>query len=312
MFRGTLPSMSARPVALMALVLLIAACGGSNEAESGSAGPVTTAGASASDPAPATMKPASREPDLAGNFDVGGHSLHIECRGKSGPVVVFDAGSGSDGATWSRSRKDFIGLIDNTYQRCVYDRANLGDSDDVPGPRTSATAAEELHRLLHAAGLEPPYVLVGRSFGGYNVRLFAGAYPSEVRALILVETLTPEFIKGMESLLTPEQWSEESKAFEAIEAPLDELASGPLVAAAPLPDVPLLVVAGTKWHLGNEPWPSAWPGPQLDALWDQAQQDLGSSVPRGKTVVFQGGDHSLHFSQPERLAREINDFLASL
>ncbi len=304
--------MSARPVASVVLALLVVACGGPNGPDSGSSPSVTTVQASASDQAaPSTLKPASREPDLAGTFDVGGHSLYIECRGRSGPVVLFDAGSGSDGASWSRSRKDFIGLIDNTYQRCVYDRANLGKSDHVPGPRTSATAAEELHSLLHAAGLEPPYVLVGRSFGGYNVRLFAGAYPSEVRALVLVETLTPEFHKGMESLLTPEQWSEESKSFESIEAPLDEVTSGPLVAAATLPDVPLLVVAGTKWHLGNEPWPSDWPGPQLDALWDQAQQDLGSSVPRGRTVVFQGGDHSLHFSQPERLAQEINDFLPS-
>lgn len=296
----------------MVLALLVAACSGSNQADGGSSRPLATVVASASDPAArSTLKPAAREPDLTGRFDVGGHSLHIECRGKSGPVVLFDAGSGSNGASWSRSRKDFIGLIDNTYQRCVYDRANLGKSDHVPGPRTSATAAEELHSLLHAAGLEPPYVLVGRSFGGYNVRLFADAYPSEVRALVLVETLTPEFLKGMESLLMPEQWSQESKSFESIESPLDEIASGPLVAAATLPDVPLLVVAGTKWHLGNEPWPSAWPGPQLDALWDQAQQDLGSSVPRGKTVVFEGGDHSLHFSQPERLAKEINDFLAS-
>ena len=296
----------------MVLALLVAACSGSNQADGGSSRPLATVVASASDPAArSTLKPAAREPDLTGRFDVGGHSLHIECRGKSGPVVLFDAGSGSNGASWSRSRKDFIGLIDNTYQRCVYDRANLGKSDHVPGPRTSATAAEELHSLLHAAGLEPPYVLVGRSFGGYNVRLFADAYPSEVRALVLVETLTPEFLKGMESLLMPEQWSQESKSFESIESPLDEISSGPLVAAATLPDVPLLVVAGTKWHLGNEPWPSAWPGPQLDALWDQAQQELGSSVPRGKTVVFEGGDHSLHFSQPERLAKEINDFLAS-
>lgn len=262
--------------------------------------------------APETSTLESRLPDLVGKFDVGGHSLYLECRGLSGPVILFDAGSGSDSATWNRSRKDFIGLIDSRYRRCLYDRANLGKSDDVAGPRTSATAAEEMHALLGAAGLPAPYVLVGRSFGGYNVRLFAAAYASEVRALVLVETLTPEFLKGMESLLTPEQWAEEATSFESIERPLDEIASGPLVAAAPLPDVPLLVIAGTKWHLGNEPWPSEWPGPQLDALWDQAQQDLGAAVPRGKTVVFQGGDHSLHFSQPERLAKEINDFLASL
>ena len=69
---------------------------------------------------------------------------------------------------------------------------------------------------------------------------------------------------------------------------------------------------GTKWHSGNEPWPADWPGPALDALWDQVEQKLSSLVPGGRVVVFEGGDHALHFSQPERLAKEINEFLAEL
>ena len=112
-------------------------------------------------------------------------------------------------------------------------------------------------------------------------------------------------------LLTPRQRAEEIASFEDIEPPLDEIASGPLVSAAALPDVPLLVVAGTKWHSGNAPWPSDWPGEELDALWTRTQVDLASAVPRGKLVVFEGGDHSLQVSQPERLAKEINDFLAA-
>ena len=276
----------------------------------------TSAGAASPAPpvdgSPATTGSTDREPDLAGLFDVGGHSLYLECRGTSGPVILFDAGSGSDGATWHRSRKDFIGLVDPTYRRCTYDRANLGGSGSVAGPRTSATAAQEMHSLLRAADLPPPYVLVGRSFGGYNVRLFAAAYPSETKALVLVETLTPEFQDGVKSLLTPEQWAEEARSFDALEPPMDELASGPLVAAAVIPDVPLLVVAGTKWHAGNAPWPADWPGADLDDRWAKAQANLAASVPRGKLVVFEGGDHSLHFSQPERLADEINAFLAAL
>jgi pimeloyl-ACP methyl ester carboxylesterase len=263
-------------------------------------------------PSAATSTTDPRKPDLAGLYDVGGYSLYLECRGTQGPVVLFEAGSGSTGATWNRSRKDFIGLVENTYRRCTYDRANLGKSDRAAGPRTSATAAEDLHKLFDAAGLEPPYVLVGRSFGGYNVRLFASAYPSEVQALVLVETLTPEFHRGMLSLLTPEQRAEEVESFQTIEPPMDEMASEPLVAAAGIPDVATLVVAGTKWHSGNAPWPLDWPGPALDALWDRTQVELASSLPRGRLVVFEGGDHSLHVSAPERLGKEINDFLATL
>src|ERR1044071_489675 len=167
-------------------------------------------------PAPATQQitptttPSFRvgAPDLAGKFDVGGHSLYIECRGTSGPVMVLETGSGSPGATWLDS--PFITLLDAHHRRCIFDRANVGRSDAAKGARTSATAATELHRLLEAAGLPGPYVLVGRSFGGYNVRLFASMYPESVSALVLVETLTPEFHAGMKELLDPMQWASEA------------------------------------------------------------------------------------------------------
>ncbi len=45
-----------------------------------------------------------------------------------------------------------------------------------------------MHALLHAAGIAPPYVLVGHSFGGFNVRLFAANYPKEVAGLALVDS----------------------------------------------------------------------------------------------------------------------------
>lgn len=308
--------MAKRRAVALAVGLLAAACSGADP-RSSTAPPVVATAIRSDEPtdgrASAKTTPTAdpRAPDLAGLFDVGRYSLYLECRGTSGPVVLFDAGSGSDSASWNRSRKDFIGLVDDSYRRCLYDRANIGASDRVPGPRTSATAARDIHELLHAAGLPPPYVLVGRSYGGFNVRLFAATYPSETRALVLLETLTPEFLAEMLPLLTPRQRAEEISSFEDIEPPLDEIASGPLVSAAELPDVPLLVVAGTKWHSGNAPWPSDWPGEELDALWSRAQVDLASSVPRGKLVVFEGGDHSLQVSQPERLAKEINDFLAA-
>ncbi len=306
---------SSRTAVGIATLLIAAVAGACTGPGAATSAPSATAGSTApvaSVVATPERSVGSSEPDLAGMFDVGGHSLYLECFGSSGPVMLFDAGSGSSGDTWKRSRKGFVGLVDNRYRRCLYDRANLGKSDKAAGPRTSATAAEELRALLRAAGLEPPYVLVGRSFGGYNVRLFAASYPSEIAALILIETLTPQFHRGMEALMTPEQWAEEVEGVQGTEPPLDIIASTALVEQAALPDVPLLVIAGTKWHGGNTSWPSGWPGPQLDALWDEAQRDLAGSVADGRIVVFEGGDHSLHFSQPERLAKEINGFVAEL
>ena len=262
-------------------------------------------------PSPTAAPEPTLVPDLAGKFSVGDHALYLECYGTTGPVLVFEAGSGGAMLVWKRG-VEFLGLVDTEYRRCLYDRANAGLSDRDSDPRTSVTSAEELHDLLEAADLPGPYVLIARSFGGYVARPFAAMYPEDVRGMVLIETLTPEFHRGLEQLLTREQWASEVLGVQSLERPLDVLASTDLVADAKLPDVPLLVVAGTKWHSGNEPWPPGWPAQQLDALWDEAQQTLADSVPRGELVVFEGGDHSLHISEPRRLADELNAFLAEL
>ena len=70
---------------------------------------------------------------------------------------------------------------------CSYDRAGYGWSSAGPMPRTSGEIARELHALLMASGEKGPYVLVGHSFGGYNVRVYTGKYPAEVAGLVLVD-----------------------------------------------------------------------------------------------------------------------------
>ena len=70
-----------------------------------------------------------------------------------------------------------------------YDRAGLGWSDPATQPRTLANIVEELRSLLHAAGVAPPYILVGHSFGGLVVRYFAAQHPEEVAGILLVDAV---------------------------------------------------------------------------------------------------------------------------
>jgi len=74
------------------------------------------------------------------------------------------------------------------HARLLFDRAGLDGSDPSPIEQTSTAVAEDLHALLHAAGVPSPYVLVGSSFSGFNVRVFAGKYPSEVAGAVLVDS----------------------------------------------------------------------------------------------------------------------------
>jgi pimeloyl-ACP methyl ester carboxylesterase len=47
-----------------------------------------------------------------------------------------------------------------------YDRAGLAWSDAAGQPLGAGRLADQLHALLAAAAVPPPYVLVGHSFGG--------------------------------------------------------------------------------------------------------------------------------------------------
>jgi pimeloyl-ACP methyl ester carboxylesterase len=65
--------------------------------------------------------------------------------------------------------------------------AMLGWSDSGPDPAWGDAAARDLHHLVQNAGLEPPLVLVGASFGGYIIRLYHHAYPGEVSGMVFAD-----------------------------------------------------------------------------------------------------------------------------
>ena len=116
--------------------------------------------------------------------DVGGYQLHIHSTGEGNPTVILDAGLGDSSVVWFGVQPEVAKLT----RVCSYDRAGLGWSEASPLPHTSQEIARELHTLLANAGIPGPYVLVGHSFGGYNVRLFAHEYPQETAGIVLVDS----------------------------------------------------------------------------------------------------------------------------
>lgn len=115
--------------------------------------------------------------------DVGGRRLHLYCSGAGPVTVVFDAHAGGAGSSWFAVQPH----IAKRTRACVYDRAGLGFSDLAPRANTSGHAVEDLHTLLATAGIAPPYLLVGSSYGGANAQLYAYRYPEQVAGMVLVE-----------------------------------------------------------------------------------------------------------------------------
>jgi pimeloyl-ACP methyl ester carboxylesterase len=126
-------------------------------------------------------------------IDVGGYRLHINCSGEGGPTVVFDAGMGCNSLDWALVQPE----VAKFARVCIYDRAGNGWSDESPLERTSQNIVDELHTLLKNSGEKGPYILVGYSFGGPNVRLYASKYPNDVAGVVLVDSSHEDQLQEM-------------------------------------------------------------------------------------------------------------------
>lgn len=115
--------------------------------------------------------------------DIGGYRLHINCSGEGSPTVILEAGMGANSLDWTLVQPK----IAKFTHVCSYDRAGNGWSDESPLERTSENIVDELHALLKNSGNKGPFILVGHSFGGVNMRLYESKYPNEVVGLVLVD-----------------------------------------------------------------------------------------------------------------------------
>lgn len=121
-------------------------------------------------------------------YDVNGHKIHMFCVGQGAPTVILEAGLGGFSLEWLSVQQKLAG----SARVCAYDRAGYGWSQLGPLPRTTDVIIDELHQLTRVARLQPPFVLVGHSFGGYVVQAFARRWPELTAGIVLVDSSHPE------------------------------------------------------------------------------------------------------------------------
>jgi pimeloyl-ACP methyl ester carboxylesterase len=141
---------------------------------------------------------------FVGKIDLGGRKLNLARYGAGQPAVIVEAGMGEP-ATESHTWDKVIAAVSKTHEICVYDRAGLGKSDSFTNSsRTTQDLALDLHALLVAAKISPPYILVGHSIGGFIIRVYASKYPSDVAGVVLVDSSIPDQWSKLLDILPPE------------------------------------------------------------------------------------------------------------
>lgn len=147
-----------------------------------------------------------RLPQVGRSVDIGGRTLNLYCSGVGQPAVILERGapwllytnpkamyqngSPRPGYGWVSIARELA----KTSTTCWYDRAGSGWSDVGPYPRDSASQARDLHALLKAAGVPPPYVLAAESSAALDAHVFAGYYPDEVAGFVFIDGVHPDLM----------------------------------------------------------------------------------------------------------------------
>lgn len=126
--------------------------------------------------------------------DIGGRKIHIDCRGKGSPTVIFETGLDTGGSlSWDRVHD----AVAQTTRACAYDRAGVMWSDPTPGKQDGETVSDDLHATLKAAGITGPLVMVGHSLGGPYIMNYVRKYGDPVKGVVFVDTSHPDQVKRM-------------------------------------------------------------------------------------------------------------------
>lgn len=130
--------------------------------------------------------------------DIGGRTLHLDCRGLGSPTVLFEAGLDANGSLAWSSVHDSVAA---TTRACAYDRAGVMWSPPAPEgePRDAQAVAADLGRLLDASGEPGPYVVVGHSLGGPYALVFTSTRPADIAGVVFVDASHPD----QQARLTP-------------------------------------------------------------------------------------------------------------
>lgn len=117
-----------------------------------------------------------------------GQKLYVVEKGSGGPAVLFEAGIAATNLNWHHIQEK----VSCFTATASYDRSGLGWSSPCRTLRTPGNISTELHAMLEMAGIKPPYILVGHSFGGLVMRRYAALYPEDVAGVVLVDPMRCE------------------------------------------------------------------------------------------------------------------------
>ena len=222
--------------------------------------------------------------------------------GDGAATVVFESGLGNDWTAW-RPVAEEVAAEARVF---AYSRPGYGESDETDRPRDAAHIVEDLRGLLSRYGYAPPFVLVGHSFGGTYMELFAKAHPKEVAGVVLVDPRHRDFTAAceeaaLEGCKIPEAILSSLPAVQIAEYEAFAQSSEEIAAAGSFGSYPVRVLTATSHSFG----------PDVEKLWETMLGSLAEEAEDGEQQLFPGAGHGLQIERPHEVAAAILDVVSA-
>jgi pimeloyl-ACP methyl ester carboxylesterase len=240
---------------------------------------------------------------------VNGRFLYLVCGGHGSPAVVLESGLGGDHRGWTSVEPQLA----RTTRLCTYDRSGLGFSQVARKLPTARQKVRDLHALLTAANVRRPYVLVGHSYGGMLVRVYAAAHPRDVAGIVLLDASHPDQTRRLRAALPPRRPREPQTLRELRSAFADDFrnpegvdwkkSSDETRATGSLGRTPLVVVTAGQ----NEWSPSPAIAKPLRRTWLRLQDELAQLSTNSVHVVAVYSNHFVmsNLGQPDLVVAAV-------
>jgi pimeloyl-ACP methyl ester carboxylesterase len=245
---------------------------------------------------------------------VGAYQVQAAEQGSGRYTVIFESGFGTGLESWRKVAPE----VAKSAHVMSYSRAGHGSSDPRPEPRSILQSSQELDQLVAAAGLTPPFILVGHSYGGLLARAFALRHPDQVAGMVLVDPADEGFNPALRRLdasraadddrqfnaLVPAIFREE---YEALKPILDRGALPPPLDGR-LPDVPVVVLSSVQQLAKPEFFLQS-----VEAV--AVKRDLHANFLRqfseGSQVLTMRSGHNIQQEEPELVIAAVRKVMAA-
>ncbi|MCL2570754.1 MAG: alpha/beta hydrolase [Firmicutes bacterium] len=126
--------------------------------------------------------------------EIQGKNMHVKHMGRGEKTIVLVPGWDTSLSKYGPAlpTADFAPLMRDLSQDnkvCIVEFFGYGLSDKINRPHTNENYVQEIREVLKLMGLKPPYILMPYSCSGVYCEHYAATYPSEIEALILLDTL---------------------------------------------------------------------------------------------------------------------------